>query len=255
MSVNKWKDFHNNAGGFQDTLPVNRWMIATGLTEVGENLSSGTLGLAQDLWNENPNTFQNASGKMNAAIGGGLTVATTALWAAAHKMSLGQHVLNDVYRHNRGGAIYGLSKSEGKSQVLKVIQGGTGKIRGAELAGAKATRFMQNSEKGFYRTKGFLGTNIGKGFMKTGFWRGRMGPVWMIVLPMLAEKVTAPVLSFAGKLLDEGFSTYHRAKQPYYDNRYFNTQQWQQNSYQQMGAAMNSYENNQMSIARIHHQR
>ena len=163
-------------------------------------------------------------------------------------MVQGKHVLSDVYR--KDGRVFGLVKGTGKTQLMRQV--GVPGTMGASselLRGKQVERFLHGAEKGFFNTK-----DTGK-FIKRGFWRGPGGMAAAIVAPLLLEKMAAPVVGMAGKWLDESFHDFHQAKRVNYDNRYFNTQQWQMNSYQQMGAAMNNYENSMMSIARIYHSR
>lgn len=72
----------------------------------------------------------------------------------------------------------------------------------------------------------------------------------------LAIGMMAPLaLGFAGKVLDEAYNERRRMTEIHYDNRFFNTDKYDASTYQQLGAAMNSYQSKMVSLARVFHAR
>jgi len=63
------------------------------------------------------------------------------------------------------------------------------------------------------------------------------------------------VLGFAGGIIDEAMKDEHRFRNIHYDSRFFNTQEDQMTNYQQLGSAMNNYQNRMTSTARVYHSR
>ena len=55
--------FSVHEGGLTDNIGFNRYMVGGGLIDAGVEAAEGGLGFVQDLWNENPNTFQNAGSR------------------------------------------------------------------------------------------------------------------------------------------------------------------------------------------------
>jgi hypothetical protein len=248
MSSPASPSFHINEGGLMDHIGLNRYFAAKGVIDMAHEASEGSMQFAQDMWNENPNSFQNAGHRATSFASAGLLTSLSVIWAGKHKAVTGKNFVSDVFHKN--GSTYGLTAGKAGAEVSTLEW--LGGRAGSTLTGAKAAAFTKGAEKGFFKmgAKGAAGK-----FIKRGFWRGPMGMVTAFGAGMALEAVAAPVVGFMGKLADEAFQGYQNAKRIQYDNRYFNTGQWQQNAYQQMGGAINNYENNMTSIARIYHGR
>lgn len=256
-------NFHPHEAGFMDSIGLNRGIAAMNLNAIAKGFTEGSSGFVQDVWNEDPNTFQ----KLGAAttqmasefVGLGMTLA---LGQNMHGR-IGMNMTSEHYKRGFFGPTYG-AKMGGVNEKTEILHyRGSNflnrkapnwmgfKANAATLEGEAASVFKRGARHGFFRESSLLG----KGFIGKGLMGGMGGMAIMIAAPMITEWAMSPVVGFVGKMYDENMHEFQNAKRIQYDNRQFNTGQWQQTASQQVGAAMAGAENLQMSLARMYHAR
>ena len=73
--------------------------------------------------------------------------------------------------------------------------------------------------------------------------------------PIAVSMGASAVGGFVGRFLDEEVAGRRAGQQMTYDNRFFDSRKYDMNTYDQVGAAMQSYQNKMVSSARIFHSR
>lgn len=205
---------------FNVSMPIDTMKEAT----------EASAGLLENSWEQDPYTFQ------MAGMGFGTAAGTAALTGAAFVTSAhafagrgGEEAIR-IRGHIAERSSFATEESWDLARKTKGAQKGVVKdyktLKG--LGGPNNRRFIGNFGKG----------NIA---------------MWGAAI---AASIAAPlILGTAGKVMDIASADARSRKAVSYDTRYFNTQQYDQSSYQQLGAAMNNYESKMMSISRIYHSR
>jgi hypothetical protein len=191
-------------------------MVATGVATASSFLN-GAMNTVQDANTMNPNTWENAGRNASSTIGTGMDF-----------MGAG----------GLGGLAYYSLRHGGLETEMNGVKG-----------------IMMSAEKGIL-SRGISklpfmgGFGRPKGFMKSMSVKGGLA---MFALPMLTEMALSPILGFAGKILDESVQSSRMMREIKYDNRFFDTNRYDQSTFQQVGQAMNNYQSKMVSMARIYH--
>ena len=225
------------------------YWTAQDFVKVGQAAIDTGVGLATNSWNNNPNKYEEAGNSAGEFIG------ASAMAAA----NLGMN-LHAVRIHNRIEGMVGP-----KGQSVKFLKDGaknsitslesileqnssTSMVKTAEIGGKTVEDLLKakNFKSAYFTEKGLASTAV----KASGFMKG-------LVLPMggalLVGAMARGALGFAGKIIDDASKDYDRQRTTYYDTRFFNTQQAQMSSYQQIGQAMQAQEQRMVSVARIYH--
>jgi hypothetical protein len=221
---------------------LNRFFVGTSGVGMMTGAMNGTRNFMQGAWDDDPNKFKQLGNDAGDVAAEGAAVMGGLAFMGSHARSIGAM----EGAHIAGGETY-----------RRVAKGGWEALSGNHsIPAGKMKDLMSNKEAFKVNVKG---GQAYKGGMKSVFgtykpmgWKGNVG----IMAAQMAIGIGAKMaLGFAGKVLDEAYSESKHFRKPHYDQRFFNTQREDQSSYQQLGQAMDSYENKMMSVARIYHAR
>lgn len=249
-------------GDWMSKLSMNRQMTASSFNEAVQGTAGGIASSAYGIWDENGTGFQHLGTAAAATVSGinavGLSIGLglamkhgARSWAGdtARKlfgMKPAQY-LDEV--KNYRGLVAARPLGGGAPQLLKNSFGAASKAQ----EGAAARLAMSKGTEGVFRSTGAGGRFIKNSRMLHG-WGGGLTMAAFFVVPMVAQTA----FGVAGKLLDEAHTSYLQAQSHSYDTRDFNNRsmyEWNMNKQNQMMTNMIPYENNMMSMARIHHSR
>lgn len=251
-------DFKYKPAGLLDTIGLNRYFVTDSALKFTKGYMSTKLNVVQGLWDQDPNTFEKAGHESaeTAADALGVGVAAKFGWdmrrrvGATQAWKKGTTVMGETLTHgvirdpSTGATLGGAAAAEFKA----------GRGIGARISGMRETgvRSLFNNDG---LKHGFL--KPGKGgsfkFIKSPNLAVEFG--MMLGLPILTGMVGGAVLGAAGSYLDMAHADYRNRKGMWYDSRFFDTRQADASTYQQMGMAMNQYQSNMVSMARIFHAR
>ena len=242
--MSKFQTAVMNVGG----VPINgmnRYFVASSGIGTMTSAMRGSSNFMQAAWDDDPNKFQQLGNDASDVFGEGLMTGMAGIMAAQHIRTFG----TTEGMHIKEGANAGTYQ--------KLSGGGWERIgkKGA-LAEEEMHAIMKN--KGAFKVNVRGGAAYG-GKLKNPFGTyrpmGMKGNIGMIAGQIALGVAAKFALGFAGRVLDQAYSEDKHFRKPQYDNRFFNTQRYDQSSYQQLGAAMDNYENRMMSVARIYHAR
>lgn len=244
--ANGWKTHSNPFMGLGMTRTF-AFMGAVGMVTSGFSAGGQFL---DDAWNEDPNKFQRAGYAMGGMVGEGLAVATTAYAGWDMWRRVGAQDMARV--GGKAGPLYNIEKSGGLKLAAGSNAGGfKPSYSAAEASQLKNVVHGQNANSMRFRSGGKFKTPLSRGF--TGNMGMAMNLGAMIALPIVAGMAASATLGMAGKVLDTVRNESIKGMGLNYDKRYFNTEQYDMSSYQQLGAAMQQQESRAMSVARIYH--
>lgn len=236
-----------NGGFFGIHMPgMNRYFIgSSGVGTMASAINAGQ-NFMNGAWDENPNKFQQLGSDTGDMVGEASMFGMSAVMGMQHLRTLGK---TSGYYHN--GTTYQKLAAGGWEGIGKgVVPEETMK---GYMAKAGKDSFAVNVKNGAPFKSGWKG--FGSRIAGTYKPMGMKGNLYMMGAQIAVGLTAKLALGFAGKVLDEAYSESRHFRKPQYDNRFFNTQKEDQSSYQQLGAAMESYENKMMSVARIYHSR
>lgn len=197
----------------------------------------------EDSFNEDPNKFQRLGYGMGSLAGEATALAATGYTGYDMWRRVGAQEMARV--GGKGGPMYNVMKDGG----LQSVSGGKG-YTAAEAKNLKNITHGQNAFSFRPRANGKWKAP-GKGFVSN-FGMG-MNIGAMVLAPIAIGLAASATMGLAGKLLDTVRNESQKGMELTYDKRFFNTQQQDMSSYQQLGAAMQQQESRMMSVARIYH--
>jgi hypothetical protein len=195
---------------------LNRYLTFMGAVSTASVAANTAAQFVQDVHNDDPNKFE----RLGLGLGG----------LTSEGMFLGGAMLGawDQWRQN------GLPEA-----VLK---------DGTVHAGAHSA--IKGGKKGVLNTKSGL---RGGSFIKTNtFIRDTL---MFTAAPILAGMAVGALGSMAGRFIDNRIREQKQGSQLNYDNRFFDTRKYDQQTYNQVSRAMEDYADRMVSVARIHHSR
>ena len=222
---------------------MNRYFVASSGVDIAVSAMRGTSSYMQNAWDDSPTKFEELGAGTAEVIKGGGMLAMSAAMAAQHLRTLGTD--EGYYIPDKG-------------TLGKLKTGGWQKV--GDTAGKT---FLDDEMKVLMKNKGAFKVNIrggaeyskAKSLFSTYKPMGWRGIGLMAALQFGVDIGSKVLLGFAGRALDQAYNEQRHFMKPYYDNRFFNTQEYDRSSYQQLGMAMDNYENRMMSVARIYHAR
>lgn len=195
------------------------------------------------IYDKDPNAYENIGSSLGNAVGAGGIFGVTLYSSLHHWRRKG---MQDAFKIASEEGLMG-----GNAGIWKV--GANGTLR------APNGKFFTESSKDFSSVMKTLKKNGTKGKWSTskGFMKGLSGKreLGLNLGALAIGAAVGLVAGYAGKLVDESNQNFLRSKYPQYDNRFFDTREQDMSSYQQLGAAMNTYHNRMVSTARIFHSR
>lgn len=240
--------YHRHSSLWDYGLGVNRYHATSEFASMVVDPFNVTTQAIDNAWNEDPNTFE----KFGKGLGD--TVGTAGMFGGS--VAFGARGFLD---HNASHARkFGKGFSSGVYTQLKDKNGGWELTHGTGIPNAKpiiTNEEMKDFTKNLKGTKGVYRTNRGpfNGFAKNMSMAKTLG--WSFVAPLAAGFVTSKVLGVGGKILDSAYSHDRTGKQIKYDNRFFDSRANQAAAYNQIGMAMNNYQEKMVSVGRIYHSR
>ena len=236
--VAKWRSPAINKEHFSG-LGMTRTFALMGAVGMATTAFSSGNQFLEDAWNDDPNKFQRAGFAAGGMVGEATMLGSTAymgwdLWRrnGAQQMAKGPGKNGPLYNVLNNGN-FSRDMGGGFNQIINKEE--VSKMKGLRY-GQKATSFR---------------AGLGKGFV--GNFGMRMNFGAMLLTPIAAGMAASATFGLAGKVLDAVHSESKRNQNLTYDKRYFNTQQYDMSSYQQLGAAMQQQESRMLSVARIYH--
>lgn len=223
---------------------MNRYFVGTSGVATMTGAMHTANSFMQGAWDDDPNKFKQLGSDAADVVGEASMMGMGLVLGAQHLRSL---------RANSGAYVNGLTYQ--KAGEIWHGAGHAGTLSDVDMKAALKQKgnFKVNVVGGQPYRAGMKGavSRLGGTYRPMG-WKGNLG---MMAAQMAVSIGAKMAFGFAGKVLDEAYSEQRHFRQPHYDNRYFNTKQYDMSSYQQLGAAMDSYENRMMSVARIYHAR
>jgi len=230
-------------------LGINRFVNITSAAALGATVFNGATDFAQGAYNQDPNKFERLGGSAGAAVGetamlGMGLVSTWDLWRESH-----------VVDGKRVGLTEGLRGANGK--MYKALESGGAVGPNGERMGAAWEKRARQVNGRFLEKPGSAANPF----------RGSPGSKWIkpfniktnllmfAGIPIAAGLLASTAGGLAGKFIDEQVASQRQSRQMSYDTRFFDSRRYDMNTYEQVGAAMESYQNKMVSVARIFHGR
>ena len=212
--------------------------------------------LLSDTWNDNPNTYKHMGQNMGSLAQS--TVMTGVNFGfLVHSQRRFNGLKGKQFTPKGGTASFYAEPNAGKGFFKghigsnNSVNHGFVAAEGAEAVTGEALELM---------AKGGLGTLKG-GVLKKGKFLGELGGGNMLkglapfVVPVVALGLARSALGVAGSVVDQALGDYRRSKQHFVDQRYFNTEEANQSSYNQIGIGMRAQSQVYLNTSRIFHSR
>lgn len=230
-------------GKVADNPSINSFFLATSFASMSSSGIGTTMDAAQDAHAVDRNTFERAGQGVGNTLAGVADVGVAGMWLGHGIRRIGA-AQKDAFMSKDGGMF-----AKTNAGIFNVSA--NGKL-GSQLAAAEGEHLMANAA-----SRGVIGSGkwykgAGSGFLKNAGWKMMAGTV---LAPMAMSMLAAPVLGFAGKLVDEMYNQSRKSREVKYDERYIVNQQQDMTTNQSVGAAMDAYQNKMMSMSRIYHSR
>lgn len=200
---------------------------------------------ANDASSYSPNTFSNAGAGIGSFLGStGMSAAIgwqTYNQYKNYKSGLGS--FKDVYKYKGGVLGQDSIFSIRKDNTIKNLKGSYFK-EGYAYHPEYLDDLKKMSKQGYLKRSG--------DFIKHRGWKMPLAATGVAMVGAIAAPM---IFSKIGQVIDYAGSQDMNRRKHHYDSSYYNTQQYEQSAYQQVGASMEAMESKMMSVSRIYHSR
>jgi hypothetical protein len=253
MSIPK-SIFKTSSDFFYETGMLHKWTAdeMMGIVKSGIDAPSQFL---SDSWDDNPNTFRNL-GENVGSMAQSTAMTGVNAWFAGHSWRRLHGQKGHMLTRPSGMTDYYRQVSEGTLQRYNPFTGrevkGSAVISEARLA-ARAKRGLGTLKGGVYSSSALKSPWSGQGAFLGEL--GMMKGIASMAVPMLVMAGGRAALGVAGSIVDQALGDYRKSRKAFYDERFFNTEENNMSSYQQIGSAMRTMENRYTNVSRIFHSR